>query len=62
MGSRSLRNRNRLTAKRTDVVAKGGGWERAGREFGVRRCKRVCRERINSKILFYSIGTIFSVL
>ena len=44
------------------MVAKGGGWERAGRAFGVRRCKRVCTERISSKILLYSIGAIFNVL
>ena len=44
------------------VVAKGGGLGRDGWEFGVRRCKRVCIEGINSKILSYSIGTLSNVL
>ena len=43
------------------VVAKGqAGGGRTDREFGVGRCKLLCREWIDNKVLLYSTGNYIS--
>lgn len=53
-----LWNRNRLTENR--LVAIGGRGE-LDWEFGTNRCKLVCIEWINNKVLLYTTG-IFNIL
>ena len=49
--------RNRLTGIENIMVAEGeAGGGRTGWEFGVSRCKLLCIEWIDNKVLLYSTG------
>ena len=53
--NRSMKLKETHRTEDRGVVAKGSGAE-GGKdwEFGISRCKLVCMERINNKVLLYS--------
>ena len=55
-----LQDRNRLTdtENRLMVAKKEGMWGKDGLGVGVSRCKLLCMEWINSKVLLYSTYSI----
>ena len=57
MAQMNIQNRNRLTdVENRPAAAKGRGREREDWEFGVGRCRLLCLEWINNKVLMYSTG------